>query len=282
MLIEQPQLRPEVSIRWLTIACFEIRVGDFRIVIDPCIGESPRAPFGPEVIEGADIVLLSHTHWDHITDLAYVMEKFHCPVLCGELSAPALIEMLNANPHDVYPVTPNLELDFGGARVRALFARHTNQHCTHADLTDPAHQRPWVNTPQRLACGNFGDLEYRDYLITTPGGLKIMFWGSNATPEQLGIIRELKPTTGYVLNETPFEVEITENGKTVFITVENKFIRGDIKVLIPHHMDLAMSEDVYLPRIEEMERAVHARVPGCTVITPERLKWYHMGLSVWA
>lgn len=32
-----------------------------------------------------------------------------------------------------------------------------------------------------------------------------------------------------MLNETPFEVEITENGKTVFITVENKFIRGDIK-----------------------------------------------------
>ncbi len=55
-----------------------------------------------------------------------------------------------------------------------------------------------------------------------------------------------------------------------------------VKVLIPHHMDLAMSEDVYLPRIEEMKRAVHARVPGCSVITRERLKWYHMGLSVWA
>ncbi len=271
MLIEQPQLRPEVSIRWLTIACFEIRVGDFRIVIDPCIGESPRAPFGPEVIEGADIVLLSHTHWDHITDLAYVMEKFHCPVLCGELSAPSLIEMLNANPHDVYPVTPNLELDFGGARVRALFARHTNQHCTHADLTDPAHQRPWVNTPQRLACGNFGDLEYRDYLITTPGGLKIMFWGSNATPEQLGIIRELKPDIAIMqfTKQTPEDLAAMAEA-------------GSVKVLIPHHMDLAMSEDVYLPRIEEMERAVHARVPGCTVITPERLRWYHMGLSVWA
>lgn len=43
------------------------------------------------------------------------------------------------------------------------------------------------------------------------------------------IIRELKPATGYVLNKTPIEVEITEDGKTVFITVENKFIRGDIK-----------------------------------------------------
>ncbi len=45
------------------------------------------------------------------------------------------------------------------------------------------------------------------------------------------IIRELKPASGYVLNEMPIEVEITEDGKTVFITVENKFIRGDIKGL---------------------------------------------------
>lgn len=43
------------------------------------------------------------------------------------------------------------------------------------------------------------------------------------------IIRELKSATGYVLNKTPIEVEITEDGKTVFITVENKFICGDIK-----------------------------------------------------
>ena len=121
------------------------------------------------------------------------------------------------------------------------------------------------------SCGNFGDLEYRDYLITTPGGLKIMFWGSNATPEQLGIIRELKPDIAIMqfTKQTPEDLAAMAEA-------------GSVKVLIPHHMDLAMSEDVYLPRIEEMERAVHARVPGCTVITPERLRWYHMGLSVWA
>ena len=120
-------------------------------------------------------------------------------------------------------------------------------------------------------CGNFGDLEYRDYLITTPGGLKIMFWGSNATLEQLGIIRELKPDIAIMqfTKQTPEDLAAMAEA-------------GSVKVLIPHHMDLAMSEDVYLPRIEEMERAVHARVPGCTVITPERLRWYHMGLSVWA
>ncbi len=62
-----------------------IRLADDRLLLrsvsvifdrDRPASASPRAPFfGPEVIEGADIVLLSHTHWDHITDLAYVMEK---------------------------------------------------------------------------------------------------------------------------------------------------------------------------------------------------------------
>lgn len=57
---------------------------------------------------------------------------------------------------------------------------------------------------------------------------------------------------------------------------------GGVKVLIPHHMDLAMSEDMYLPRIEEMERAVPRARAGCTVITPERLRLVSHGLSVWA
>ena len=78
---------------------------------------------------------------------------------------------------------------------------------------------------------------------------------------------------------TPYYNKTTQAGLVAHFTAMAE--AGGVKVLIPHHMDLAMSEDVYLPRIEEMERAVHARVPGCTVITPERLKWYHMGLSVW-
>ena len=79
---------------------------------------------------------------------------------------------------------------------------------------------------------------------------------------------------------TPYYNKTTQAGLVAHFTAMAE--AGGVKVLIPHHMDLAMSEDVYLPRIEEMERAVHARVPGCTVITPERLKWYHMGLSIWA
>ena len=43
------------------------------------------------------------------------------------------------------------------------------------------------------------------------------------------IIRELKPAIGYVLNEKPVEVNVTTEGETIHITIENKFIRSDIK-----------------------------------------------------
>lgn len=43
------------------------------------------------------------------------------------------------------------------------------------------------------------------------------------------IVRELVPAEGYVLNETPVEVNITTEGETVNISFENKFIRSDIK-----------------------------------------------------
>ena len=43
------------------------------------------------------------------------------------------------------------------------------------------------------------------------------------------IVRELVPATGYVLNETPVEVNIQTEGEIINISFENKFIRSDIK-----------------------------------------------------
>ena len=43
------------------------------------------------------------------------------------------------------------------------------------------------------------------------------------------IVRELVPATGYVLGETPIEVNIQTEGEVINISFENKFIRSDIK-----------------------------------------------------
>lgn len=262
-------LPPQLSLRWLTIACFEVRIGDFAIVIDPCIGASERAPFGAEVVEKADVVLLSHAHWDHITDIKDIMDRFHCPLLCGELSAPAMLRLVGCNPRDVYPVSANLELDFGGARIRGLFGRHVDQRKTLAELTEQTLRNPLVNSPEMEACSFYGHMEYRNYLITAPSGLKVLFWGNSATPDQLDIVRQLRPDVALLqyTRQTPQELA-------------QMVAAGNIKVLIPHHMDLFKDEEEYNPLIDVLEQEVHKVAPECLIITPERLKWYHFGMAV--
>ncbi len=270
MKIDKPiHLAPRLRLRWLTIACFEIRIGDFSIVIDPCIGVSTRAPFGPEVIEKTDVILLSHGHWDHITDIKALVEKNDCPVLCGELTAPALLRYLNCNPRNVYPVTPNLELDFGGAKIRALFGKHCNQHKTLQELTERSRNSPIIDTPEMLECGFYGHMEYRNYLITDPSGLKVLFWGNDVDPFQLNAVRQLQP-----------DIALLQYTRQPPEKLAQMVAAGNIKVLIPHHMDLFKDEAEYNPQIDILEREVHKVAPDCLVITPERLKWYSFGMSV--
>ena len=262
-------MAPQIRLRWLTIACFELQIGDFSIVIDPCIGISPRAGFGAEVVEKANVILLSHGHWDHITDIKALMEKFHCPVLCGELTAPALVRYLNCNPKDVYPVAPELELDFGGAKIRPLFGRHCNQRATLQELEERMRSNSVNDSPEILDCNFYGHMEYRNYLITTPSGLKVMFWGNDADAVQMNIIRRLQPDIALLQYTRQKPEELAQ-----------MVAEGNVKVLIPHHMDLFKDESEYEPLIDILEQEVHKVAPDCLVITPERLKWYHFGMTV--
>ena len=262
-------LNPQVSIRWLTIACFEIRVGDFTVLIDPCVGVAPNAPFGPEVIDRADVILLSHGHWDHITDIRELMDRFDCPLLCGELTAPSMVRWLDCNPCQVYPMTPDLELDFGGAKIRALFGRHTDQHKPLSALEEHSRQNPIIDSERMMECDFYGHLEYRNYLITTPSGLKVLFWGNNVTAEQLNVIRDLRP-----------DIALLQYTKQKPEELAAMCAAGGVKVLIPHHMDLVKTDEEYAPALEVLEAEVKKAAPDCLVIAPERLRRYDFGLCV--
>ena len=44
-------------------------------------------------------------------------------------------------------------------------------------------------------------------------------------------IREIKPLTGFVLNETVYDVNISENEQVVEIEIVNKLVRGNIALM---------------------------------------------------
>lgn len=63
-----------MKIRWLGHASFHIE-GSKQVVIDPWLDGNPACPIGVEELPGADVVLLTHDHFDHVADLEPVLKK---------------------------------------------------------------------------------------------------------------------------------------------------------------------------------------------------------------
>lgn len=60
---------PRTSIRWLGQSAFEVTTpGGKAILIDPWLKGNPAAPVKPEDIKKADLILVTHDHFDHLGD----------------------------------------------------------------------------------------------------------------------------------------------------------------------------------------------------------------------
>ena len=114
-----------LRIKWLGCACFEMDFGGATVVSDPWITGNAKTECTWENVEKCDYITLSHAHYDHTLDIPALVEKFDSRVLCGEFTAMPLMRWLDLNPMSMYPMNPNLELDFDAVKIKALYGRHT-------------------------------------------------------------------------------------------------------------------------------------------------------------
>jgi L-ascorbate metabolism protein UlaG (beta-lactamase superfamily) len=72
-----------LSITWLGHATFIITTpGGKRIVTDPWLEENPACPPDKKKIAAADLILLSHGHFDHSGDVVAVSRATNAPIVC--------------------------------------------------------------------------------------------------------------------------------------------------------------------------------------------------------
>jgi len=264
---------PLVRIRWLTYACFEIQADGVSIVIDPYIGVSKYTDLTAEAIEKTDYVLLSHTHFDHVTDIRYLMDKFGARVLCGQLSADSLTRWLDCNPMFVYPMNPGLELDFGACKIQALYGRHTSLR---RDCNECLEYVKPVAFEQAGMCGEasdemqrIGSLEYTNFLITLNNGTRIVFYGGTDTPEAVPILRGARP-----------DILLTQFTSMNSHDFSNFMAAIGPKYIIPHHMDSSWPQEEYEARLERCGARLADKAPGMVLITPEHGQWYEFSMGV--
>ena len=63
-----------VELTWYGHATWLISTGEYRILLDPFLDDSPTAPVKAADVN-PDVILVSHGHFDHIADAASIANR---------------------------------------------------------------------------------------------------------------------------------------------------------------------------------------------------------------
>ena len=80
----------EITLKWLGVAGFELRFGKRQALVDPFLSRpydaKPRLPITRQDYKDFDLLIATHTHFDHFADVPYLAATVDAPVYlprCG-------------------------------------------------------------------------------------------------------------------------------------------------------------------------------------------------------
>ena len=257
-----------VDIKWLAVTSFEMKFGNTTVVTDPYITECVGTDLTYEAVENCNVICLSHAHWDHITDIPRLCEKFKPMILCGDQTATPLAKWLNYTPSYIFPMYPDLELDFDDVKIRALYGRHgvLRNGMGFNDIAKLIEDNSRQSFDEGVASVQaVGTIEYRNFLFTTPDGVKILLWGNENVPVLSNICKDIKP-----------DIAIIQRGVSDAAIASKADFAAKLgcKVVIPHHHDFREKDDPKI--IEKFKEEFLKRVPDGEFITPTHGEWIHL------
>jgi len=110
-----------VKVKWLGHAAFQLTFKGKRLLIDPWIS-NPLSPLGLESLEGADYVVVTHDHFDHLGETEQIASKFNSTVI----GVPELVMPLGGKGLRVLGMNMGSFIDVDGAfKIALVPALHT-------------------------------------------------------------------------------------------------------------------------------------------------------------
>ena len=83
------------SITWLGHGAFHLRHDGADILIDPWISQNPACPEHLKAFDKIDVILVTHGHFDHITDVVEISKQTGAPAIVTDGSAGDRVALLN-------------------------------------------------------------------------------------------------------------------------------------------------------------------------------------------
>lgn len=181
-----------IRLRWIYGACYEIVLPNGKVILtDPFITPNRLDGFTADDVTGADYILCSHTHYDHTSDIAYLLKKFcpaitketvqtmkvidHPKLVIGSMAAPYLSQCFDIDYVHIYPASDGTVYDFEDFELQIFNAKH----CA-APSERAVPSRACLTAKERFGqdghgiCDQIGWMEELDFVITTRNNFRIM------------------------------------------------------------------------------------------------------------
>ncbi|MFF2815940.1 MBL fold metallo-hydrolase [Kitasatospora cineracea] len=126
----------ETAFTWLGNSGWRIEGNGKTVLFDPYLTRFPTHGFDPatplttaaDVVDAhigkPDLVLVSHSHWDHVNDVPYIAKSRGVQVV-GTATTCHLLQAAGVDPAQLIVVKGGEVLDFGGYTVRVVASLHS-------------------------------------------------------------------------------------------------------------------------------------------------------------
>ena len=113
-----------LKITWYGHSCFLLETGEHRLLIDPYLDDCPTASVKAADVE-ADFILVTHGHFDHVTDAAPIAKRTGATVLANfEISE--WLKKHGVNEDRVVGMNPGGGVDQPFGRAKFTIAHHSS------------------------------------------------------------------------------------------------------------------------------------------------------------
>lgn len=279
-----------VRVKWNGYAFNEIKLPNGKnIVIDPYYNgvdskyTLDKTKTAADIVDGADYVLFTHTHFDHSQDFPYILKKYpRVPVVMHERAVTSFsyAQQIAAINYNVQGVSNNDKLEFPDFTLETFLGKHTTRDGEQEDLK--------ANSMYFDKDGKFDPLKYEffetgniilNYKITTKEGFTILIWGGQIPSDyRKSNYAGMKPDLMYyqmAANNLGDGTTLnTGNREKPVATMLGDFIASiNPKMAVPYHQEKFKMEDLHSIGQQSAERG---NLKGTTTgfVTPETHKWY--------
>lgn len=267
-----------IKIKYINYACYEIVLPNGKeIVIDPCIDYTGKnTEFTADDFNGADYILLSHTHYDHDMDLPYLAKKYNSKVFVGAMSAISELRYSDIIFDNIYPVYPGEVYEMEDFTLEVFRGKHTflgNQNY----MSNREGKRLNEYFPENHNMSDImGGIEYMDYMITTKENTKIFINGGGPNSmfhnNIFTTMKEKKPNIVFRQSSSKYTPE--EFAHTV-----DKF---NAQLIFPLHQDgVARKTNFTIKEYVERVNAELEKIGSSAImINPTPYKWVNISYSI--